>query len=96
VPWIHLKAENLTLLAGKPVEFKSSSSVIRTFCGRCGTPITYWHESYGRTIDVTTCSLDDPERFPLIGHVWTSHGLSWLHLADGLPAFEEEPPADML
>ena len=39
VPWMHLKAENFTLLAGKPVEFNSSSSVVRTFCGRCGTPI---------------------------------------------------------
>ena len=96
VPWMHLQAENFTLLTAKPVEFKSSSSVIRTFCGRCGTPITYWHESYGPTIDVTTCSLDDPEKFPPIGHVWTSHKLSWLHLADGLPAFEEGPPADML
>lgn len=96
VPWIHLKAENFTLHAGKPVEFNSSPSVIRTFCGRCGTPITYWHESYGRTIDVTTCSLDDPEEFPPIGHVWTSHRLSWLSIADDLPTFEEGPPADML
>ena len=54
------------------------ASVTRTFCGHCGTPLTYWKSSYGRTIDVTTCSLDDPERFPPVGHVWTSHKLRWV------------------
>jgi len=93
---MHLKSENFRLLAGKPVEFNSSPSVIRTFCGRCGTPLTYSHESYGPTIDVTTGSLDDPEHFPPIGHVWTSHRLSWLRITDDLLSFEEGPPADML
>jgi len=91
---MHLKSENFTLLAGQPLEFNSSPSVIRTFCGRCGTPITYWHESYGQTIDATTCSPDDPERFPPIGHVWTSHRLDWLRIADGPPSFEEGSPPD--
>jgi len=94
VPWIHLNAEDFSFTAGEPVGFESSPSVTRTFCGRCGTPLTYWKTSYGRTIDVTTCSLDEPEAFPPIGHVWTSHGLGWLKLADGLPCFDEGPPSD--
>ena len=93
VPWIHLDSKNFSLTSGQPVEFNSSPSVTRTFCGRCGTPLTYWTTSYGETLDVTTCSLDDPEAFPPVGHVWTSHKLSWLKLGDDLPCFEEGPPS---
>src|SRR5262249_9152418 len=60
VPWIHLPESDLTFTSGKPVEFRSSADVARTFCGRCGTPITYRKDSYDGMIDVTTCSLDDP------------------------------------
>jgi hypothetical protein len=92
VPWIHLSSEHLSFTAGKPVEFKSSPPVTRTFCGRCGTPLTYRTESYGAMIDVTTCSLDDPSALPPVAHIWTSHRLEWMNLEDGLPCFEEGPP----
>lgn len=92
VPWIHVSSDGFSFTAGEPVRFNSSPSVTRTFCGRCGTPLTYWKPSYERTIDVTTCSLDEPNAFPPVGHVWTSHQLEWLKLADGLPCFEEGPP----
>jgi hypothetical protein len=94
VPWLHLDAASFAFTAGKPVEFASSPGVTRTFCGRCGTPLTYWTTSYGTTIDVTTASLDDPEAFPPVIHVWTSHAPSWLKLSDGLPYFEEGPPSE--
>jgi hypothetical protein len=92
VPWIRVEAERFAFTAGRPVEFSSSPSVTRTFCGRCGTPLTYRRASDGGTLDVTTCSLDDPERFPPVAHVWTSHQLSWIRLADGLPCFAEASP----
>ncbi len=92
VPWIQVNSEHFSFTAGRPVEFSSSPSVTRTFCGRCGTPLTYWKTSYGAKIDVTTCSLDDPDAFPPVGHVWTSHKLRWVKLADGLPSFEEGAP----
>ena len=93
VPWIHLDGANLSFTAGKPVDFKSSPPVTRTFCGRCGTPLTYWTTTYGQMIDVTTASLDDPEEFPPLAHFWTSHKLGWVKLADELPSLEEGPPS---
>ena len=92
VPWIHVDAAHFAITAGRPVEFASSPSVTRTFCGRCGTPLTYWKTSYGPKIDVTTCSLDDPDAFAPSVHLWTSHRLGWMALADGLPSFDEAPP----
>jgi len=94
VPWLHLDAGTLSFVSGKPTEYNSSPSVLRTFCGRCGTPLTYWRTDYGPTIDVTTCSLDEPDAFPPVAHIWTSHKLDWVKLADDLPCFEEGPPSE--
>ena len=91
VPWIHLGTENFTFTAGKAVEFQSSPGVVRTFCGRCGTPLTYRKDDYGPMIDVTTCSLDDPNAFPPMIHTWASHRLDWLKLDDGVPSLPEGP-----
>jgi len=43
---------------------------------------------------VTACSLDDPDMFPPVAHVWTSQKLRWLSLADDLPCFDEGPPSE--
>jgi hypothetical protein len=40
-------------------------------------------------IDVTTCSLDDPERLPPEHHTRTSSKLGWVKLSDGLPEYRE-------
>lgn len=93
VPWLHLDLDRFHIATGHPAEFESSPGVTRTFCARCGTPLTYWRKDYGPTIDVTTCSLDDPEAYPPAVHVWTSHALAWVKLTDGLPCFDETPPS---
>ncbi|MBI5505337.1 MAG: GFA family protein, partial [Deltaproteobacteria bacterium] len=46
VPWLHVRTHDLSFTCGEPVGFESSPSVTRTFCGRCGTPLTYWTTDY--------------------------------------------------
>jgi hypothetical protein len=41
---------------------------------------------------VMTCSLDDPEVFPPTHHIWLSHKLGWLQLADNLPGYDRTRP----
>ena len=48
------------LVAGRPREYPSSPGVRRSFCGRCGTPLTYWHVERPAEVDVTIASLDAP------------------------------------
>jgi len=43
----------------------------------------------GDEIDVTTCSLDQPNRVPPVDHTRTSSRLAWVKLTDGLPPFRE-------
>jgi len=57
-----------------------------------GTPLTYRHDKQPRTLDITTASLDEPERFPPTHHSWLAHDLRWVKFGDGLPAFQEFRP----
>src|SRR6202166_729514 len=91
LPYVTFLAADFQLVKGEPVEFQSSPPVTRSLCGRCGTPLTYRHSKYADRIDVMTCSLDDPEAFPPTLHLWVKYKLSWVKIADGLPAYESFP-----
>src|SRR3954454_19606376 len=83
VAWVTFPGDRLRFLHGQPSEFRSSAGVRRTFCSGCGTQLTYEHQDARGTIDVTTCSLDDPNLFPPTHHSWLSHDLAWLCFGDG-------------
>jgi hypothetical protein len=54
--------------------------------------LTYEHSDSPLSIDITTCSLDDPRSFAPTHHSWLSHDIGWLRFGDGLPAFQESRP----
>ena len=54
--------------------------------------LTYHHRDDVGFIDITTCSLDDPDLFPPTHHSWLSDDLSWIRFGDGLPTFRESRP----
>jgi len=64
VVWVVIRHSDFKFVPGRPNRFRSSPHVVRTFCGRCGTPLTYQHDDSLHTIDVTTATLDRPEQFP--------------------------------
>jgi hypothetical protein len=89
VAWVTFPSAQFQLLQGQLTAFHSSQPVRRTFCATCGTPLTYEHADSAGFVDVTTCSLDNPESFPPTHHSWLSHDLAWVRFGDGLPSFEE-------
>ena len=94
VAWLTFPTGRFRVTKGKAVEYRSSPPVRRTFCGACGTPLTYAHEKSPGTIDVTTCSLDRPNAFPPTHHSWLSDDVSWLRFGDRLPAFQKFRPKE--
>ena len=99
LPFLTFSAEQFIFVQGAAAVFNSSSGVSRSFCNRCGSPLTYRNDRSPEEIDVMTCSLDDPEAFPPTYHVWIDHKLSWDKLADGLTAFrttEAQETCDIL
>jgi hypothetical protein len=61
--------------------------VVRTFCRKCGTPLTYQHDESPDTIDITAATLDRPEAFPPTREVWLEHRLPWVPLNANLEHF---------
>jgi hypothetical protein len=77
VAWLTFDAAKLEILSGELRNFRSSPGVTRTFCAVCGSPITYASDRDPGSIDVTTVSLDDPNRFPPVREVWLEHKIAW-------------------
>lgn len=89
MPWLTFRKEEFELLRGQPAKFCSSEPVTRCFCATCGTPLSYEHRNNAATLDLTTCSLDDPNAFAPTHHSWLSDDLTWVRFGDGLPGFPE-------
>ncbi|MGB8326753.1 MAG: GFA family protein [Steroidobacteraceae bacterium] len=86
VAWMTVDRRKLRFLQGTPQAIRSSEQVTRTFCGHCGTPLTYRHEQrYGDSIDVTVCTLEDPGRVTPADHIWMEDAVAWDRPADTLP-----------
>lgn len=89
VAWVTFPVERFRFVQGEPAWFNSTPPVTRSFCHDCGTPLTYANADSTGTIDVTTCTLDDPDAFPPTHHSWLSHDIGWVRFGDGLPTFPE-------
>jgi hypothetical protein len=90
VTWFTVPETEFRITSGKPASFRSSDHGVRAFCSGCGTPLTFQSAKYPAQIDITTCTLDDPERVPPRDHIYTRSRLSWLRLGDELPVFPAE------
>jgi hypothetical protein len=88
VAWVTFPAASFAFERGEPAEVRTSPPVLRTFCARCGTPLTYRHEGFAGEVDVTTASLDAPAAFPPADHTWWSERVPWARFDDPLPRFE--------
>ena len=89
VAWFSVPKTGFRFTQGAPTRFQSTSHGTRSFCPRCGTQLTFESTNYPDEIDISTCSLDDPEQVPPKDHIQTSTQLSWICLADGLPSHRE-------
>ena len=78
VAWLTFPRGSFSFVVGKPAEYRSSPPVIRTFCPRCGTSLTYTHDDRPGEIDVTTGSADDPAAYPPKEQVHEEDRLPWV------------------
>ena len=90
VAWFTVPRSAYRVVAGVPARFASSDRATRTFCPRCGTSLTFEGDEFPDEVDITTASLDDPEVMPPLDHTRTKTQLSWVRLADGLPALPSQ------
>jgi hypothetical protein len=80
VAWVTFERHQVEFLAGSARtsrSYESSPGVVRSFCGTCGSAISYETDSSPSTIDLTTLSLDDPMAFPPTAEAWLEHRVAW-------------------
>lgn len=77
VGWIVVPAGQFAWLAGEPRQYRSSAAVTRSFCGDCGTPLTYRNDRSPSTIDLATVTLDRAEDYAPTREIWLSDKIAW-------------------
>jgi hypothetical protein len=94
VTWFTIPREAFTLASGEPSSFSSSEHATRTFCPRCGTPLTFSSKRELDEIDVTVSSLDEPAEVPPKSDIYIGSKLPWVVLDDRLPHYSDERSAE--
>jgi hypothetical protein len=84
VGWFSVRADEFRLAGDEPRRHRSSAEAERSFCGRCGTPLTFRRDGFDE-IDVTICSLDDAELVPPDDQTFARSMLRWTGTAHLLP-----------
>ena len=77
-------------LRGEPARFRSSPRAVRSFCPRCGAQLLFERDDLPNELDVTTGSLDEPDRIPPKDHIHWDSAPAWGRVDDGLPRFAGE------
>ena len=78
-------------VAGTPGSYESSPRVERTFCGTCGTPLTYVAAVYPGEVHIMAGTLDQPETLAPERHVFVRERMPWLEMGDDLPRHDTLP-----
>lgn len=72
---------------GPRVVRRSSQIASRSFCGECGSPLTWQGDASPAEIDLTAGTFDDPSSLMPRDHLWTDSRVAWLTISDDLPRY---------
>jgi hypothetical protein len=89
VAWASFPRAGFRFISGVPARFQSSESAWRSFCSACGTPLAFEHRDYPGEVDITLCSLDDPESILPKDHTYLDSRLGWVDRIDALVRYPQ-------
>jgi hypothetical protein len=72
-------------LEGAIREYSSSPGIHWGFCPACGSLVSYRRDTRPDHLDITTATLDDPDRFPPTVEIWVGERIAWEQLNPALP-----------
>jgi hypothetical protein len=85
VAWAVFEKADFEWLAGEPVAYSSSPGIEWLHCRDCGSLVGYRRVSRPDHMDITTGTLDDPNRYPATVEIWLEHKIDWETLDSELP-----------
>ena len=81
-------------VSGEPSIFRSSEHGRREYCRECGTQIAYRDAHGAQSIEVNSCSLDEPAGVIPSYHIWYRSRVPWFSIDDLLPRYDKGKPDD--
>jgi len=94
VAWALFDSSQVEFTKGEPKTFESSPDAERSFCGDCGTQISFEASYLPGMIDISVGSLDDPGNISPSLHYWYEEHLAWFNVGDNLQRYDQWPPLD--
>ena len=88
IAWAVFECGNVEWLAGEPDRHSSSPGIYWLFCGACGSTVGYQRSERPQHLDITTGTLDEPDRFPPNVEIWVREKIGWESLHPDLPKRE--------
>jgi hypothetical protein len=88
VAWAVFDKANFEWLGGEPMASSSSPGIEWLHCRDCGSLVGYRRASRPDHMDITTGTLDDPNRYPPTVEIWLEHKIDWETLDPELPKRE--------
>lgn len=97
VAWVSVRRQDFLVLSGQLKQVQHADR-LRSFASCCGTPILIQDAVDSESLDVTTCSMDNPEAYPPRAAIWIEDRLPWIPGINSLPEFprdrQEAEPGD--
>jgi hypothetical protein len=85
VTWVGFRADQFRVVAGTLARYQSSPGTTRSFCGRCGSPLTFESQRWANEVHVARAAIPGAiDRVPQ-AHVFASDKAEWVPLSDDLP-----------
>jgi hypothetical protein len=85
VAWAVFDRTNFEWLSGFPGVYSSSPGIEWLYCKHCGSLVGYRRSARPDHMDITTGTLDDPDRYPPAAEIWLEHKIAWEPLDPKLP-----------
>jgi hypothetical protein len=85
VAWAVFDKSGFEWIGDEPVAYSSSPGIDWLHCAKCGSLVGYTRSSRPNHVDITTGTLDQPERYPPTVEIWLEHKISWETLDPDLP-----------
>ena len=89
VTWVGFPRGQFRITQGSNVlaEYLTDTGAKRSFCGRCGSTLTYASLRWEGEVHVARAAIDGPiDRAPG-GHVYVDHHADWWSIEDDLPRY---------
>ena len=91
VAWSFFPSGSLVWTRGTPRTIHHADRE-RSFCGDCGSPLTFFDPSIPSLFEANTNTLDDPARYPPVDQCWVCDELPWSANCLNLPRYEQASP----